>query len=85
MIEMDVIRIAENKNLLDGDTNSHVLKSILALGSMQGAINNMDEHAMKLAFGDALIGMIIAATELDLDLTKCLELSYEKFKRKNGN
>jgi hypothetical protein len=52
---------------------------------MQGAINNMDEHAMKLAFGDALIGMIISAAELDLDLTKCLALSYEKFKRKHGN
>jgi NTP pyrophosphatase (non-canonical NTP hydrolase) len=85
MIEMDVIRIAENKNLLDGDAQPHILKSVLALGSMQGAINNMDEHAMKLGFGDALIGMICAAAILDLDLTRCLELSYEKFERKNGN
>ena len=82
---MDVIRIAEQKNWEDGDAQSHVLKSILALGSMQGAINNMDEHAMKFAFGDALIGMIVAAAQLDLDLTKCLELSYDKYKRKHGN
>ena len=85
MIEMDVIRTAEEKNWGDGDAQSHILKSVLALGSMQGAINNMDEHAMKLGFGDALIGMICAAAILDLDLTKCLEMSYEKFKRKNGN
>lgn len=85
IIEMDVIRFAEKNNLLNGDVNSHILKSILALGTMQGAINNMDEHAMKLAFGDALIGMIFAAAELDLDLIKSLELSFEKVKRKNGN
>ena len=77
--------MAEQKNWEDGDANSHILKAILALGSMQGSINNMDEHAMKLGFGDALVGMICAAAILDLDLTKCLEMSYEKFKRKNGN
>lgn len=82
---MDVIRMAENKNWENGDAQSHILKSIIALGTMQGAINNMDDHAMQLGFGDALVGMIVAAAILDLDLTKCLELSYEKYKRKNGN
>lgn len=82
---MDVIRTAEDKNLIDGDVRKHILKSTIALGSMNNAIESMDEHAMKLAFGDALIGMIIAAAQLDLDLTKCLELSYEKFKRQKFN
>ena len=85
MIEMDVIRIAENKKILDGDINLQILKSIISLEVMQGAMDNNDEHAMKFALGDALIGMICAAAELDLDLTKCLELSYEKFKSKHGN
>ena len=39
---------------------------------------------MKLEMGDILVTLIILSAQLDIDLTECLEMAYEKISKRKG-
>ena len=39
---------------------------------------------MKLEMGDILVTLIILSAQLDIDLTECLEMAYQKISKRKG-
>lgn len=46
-------------------------------------LENFDKD-MKLEMGDILVTLIILSAQLDIDLTECLELAYNKISKRKG-
>ena len=42
------------------------------------------QENMKLEMGDVLVTLIILSAQLDIDLTECLEMAYEKISKRKG-
>ena len=40
--------------------------------------------SLKLEMGDILVTLIILSAQLDIDLTECLEMAYEKISKRKG-
>ena len=42
------------------------------------------EHNLKLEMGDILVTLIILSKQLDIDLVECLDMAYNKIKKRKG-
>jgi NTP pyrophosphatase (non-canonical NTP hydrolase) len=84
-LEMKVIQWGETRGIVQ---NSNALaqtsKTQEELFELIVAIHAKDEAAMKDAYGDILVTLIMGCACADIDLVECLGLAYEQIKDRKG-
>ena len=84
-LEMKTIQWGEARGIVQ---NSNPLaqagKTQEELNELIEAINNDDYDAMKDAYGDILVTLIMGCACADVDLVSCLQLAYDEIKDRSG-
>lgn len=84
-LEMRVIQWGEARGIVQNSTPlAQAQKTQEELDELAEAINNDDYDAMKDAYGDILVTLIMGCATVDIDLVECLELAYNQIKDRKG-
>jgi NTP pyrophosphatase (non-canonical NTP hydrolase) len=85
MIEMNVIRWGEARQIVQNSTPmAQAIKTLEEVGELLDAISSKDRAAMKDAYGDILVTLVMGCATADLDLVECFEHAYEQIKDRKG-
>ena len=84
-----VVHWAFKRDLHQADPNIQWMRVTEEIGEIRDVLLKPTkfedpEQALKDALGDSLVTLIVLATQLKLDLVKCLEIAYEEIKDRNG-
>lgn len=84
-LEIDVIRWGEDRGIVQNSTSmAQAQKSQEELDELITAIHEDDRDAMKDAYGDILVTLIMGCACADLDLVECLQGAYNEIKDRKG-
>ena len=84
-LEMKVIQWGEARGIVQNSTPfAQALKTCEELDELFVAIKNKDVAAMKDAYGDILVTLIMGCACADLDLVQCLNGAYDEIKNRKG-
>ncbi|CAB5187448.1 NTP-PPase_u3 domain containing protein [uncultured Caudovirales phage] len=84
-VEMKVIQWGEARGIVQNSTAyAQALKSQEELNELFEAISKQDVAAMKDAYGDILVTLIMGCACADLDLVECLNGAYDEIKNRKG-
>ena len=83
--EIAVIQWGEARQIVQNSTPyAQAMKTQEELYELFEAIENKDRAAMKDAYGDILVTLIMGCACADLDLVECLNGAYEEIKDRKG-
>jgi len=83
--EISVIQWGEARGIVQNSTPfAQALKTQEELDELFDAIKNKDIAAMKDAYGDILVTLIMGCACADLDLVECLKGAYDEIKHRKG-
>lgn len=84
-IEIAVIQWGEARGIVQNSTPyAQAIKTQEELNELFEAIENKDVAAMKDAYGDILVTLIMGCACADLDLVECLKGAYDEIKHRKG-
>lgn len=84
-VEMQVVQWGEARGIVQNSTAfAQALKTQEELNELFDAINNEDREAIKDAYGDILVTLIMGCAVIDLDLVTCLKGAYSEIKDRKG-
>ena len=84
-LEMKVIQWGEARGIVQNSTAfAQALKTQEELNELVEALNKDDKAAIKDAYGDILVTLIMGCACADIDLVSCLESAYEEIKDRKG-
>ena len=84
-LEMKVIQWGEARGIVQNSTPmAQLRKTLEEVDELSDAITNKDLAAMKDAYGDILVTLIMGCATADIDLVECLELAYNEIKDRKG-
>jgi NTP pyrophosphatase (non-canonical NTP hydrolase) len=84
-LEMKVIQWGEARRIVQNSTPTAQWKKTLEeVNELADALDMNDRDAMKDAYGDILVTLIMGCACADLDLVSCLELAYNEIKDRKG-
>lgn len=84
-LEMKVIQWGEARGIVQNSTPfAQWKKTIEEMIELVEAFANRDEAAIKDAYGDILVTLIMGCACADIDLTECLALAYDQIKDRKG-
>ena len=84
-IEMKVIQWGEARGIVQNSTPAaQAVKTQEELDELVDAIRNGDREAMKDAYGDILVTLVMGCACADLDLVECFKGAYEEIKDRKG-
>jgi len=84
-IEMEVVRWGEARGIVQNSTpKAQWHKTVEEIEELRDAIKADDREAMKDAYGDILVTLIMGCACADLDLVDCLKLAYNQIKDRKG-
>lgn len=84
-LEMLVIQWGEARGIVQNSTPlAQYNKTREEVGELRAAIYENDLDAIKDAYGDILVTLIMGCATADIDLTECLELAYNEIKDRKG-
>ena len=84
-IEMKVIQWGEARGIVQNSTAAaQAVKTQEELDELIDAIRNGDKEAMKDAYGDILVTLVMGCACADLDLVECFKGAYEEIKDRKG-
>ena len=84
-VEMKVIQWGEARGIVQNSTAyAQALKTQEELNELFEAISKQDVAAMKDAYGDILVTLIMGCACADLDLVECLNGAYDEIKNRKG-
>lgn len=84
-LEMKVIQWGEARGIVQNSTPmAQYKKTREEVGELHDAIYNNDRDAMKDAYGDILVTLIMGCATADIDLVDCLEMAYNEIKDRKG-
>lgn len=84
-LEIKVIQWGEARKIVQNSTPAAQWKKTLEeVNELRDAINAGDLDAMKDAYGDILVTLIMGCATVDIDLVSCLELAYKEIKDRKG-
>ena len=84
-LEMKVIQWGEARRIVQNSTPyAQAQKTQEELNELFDAIVKLDRTAMKDAYGDILVTLIMGCATADIDLVSCLELAYNEIKDRKG-
>jgi NTP pyrophosphatase (non-canonical NTP hydrolase) len=85
MVEMDVIRWGEDRQIVQHSTPyAQALKTLEEVQELLDAIQAKDREAMIDAYGDILVTLVMGCATADLDLVSCFKHAYEQIKDRKG-
>ena len=85
MIEMDVVRWGEARQIVqNSNPQAQAIKTLEEVVELMQAIAANDREAMKDAYGDILVTLVMGCATADLDLVKCFAHAYEQIKDRKG-
>ena len=83
--EISVIQWGEARGIVQNSTPyAQALKTQEELNELFEAIENKDVAAMKDAYGDILVTLVMGCACADLDLVDCFKGAYEEIKHRKG-
>lgn len=83
--EMKVIQWGEARGIVQNSTPfAQALKTKEELEELFDAISKDDKDAIKDAYGDILVTLVMGAACADLDLVECFKGAYEEIKDRKG-
>lgn len=83
--EMKVLQWGEARGIVQNSTPyAQALKTHEELNELYDAINNKDVAAMKDAYGDILVTLVMGCACADLDLLTCFQSAYNEIKDRKG-
>ena len=84
-LELKVIRWAEARRIIpNGTPMAQAAKTIEEVGELVAAINAGDNEAMRDAYGDIFVTLIIGSDLANISLLEALEVAYEEIKDRKG-
>lgn len=84
-VEMKVIQWGEARQIVQNSTAfAQATKTQEELNELFEAIESGNREAMKDAYGDILVTLIMGCACADLDLVECLNGAYEEIKDRKG-
>lgn len=84
--EIAVIQWGEARGIVQNSTPyAQAMKTQEELNELFEAIEDNDVAAMKDAYGDILVTLIMGCACADLDLVECLKGAYEEIKHRKGH
>ena len=84
-VEIQVIQWGEARGIVQNSTPfAQALKTKEELNELFEAIEAKDVAAMKDAYGDILVTLIMGCACADLDLVECLKSAYDEIKHRKG-
>jgi len=84
-IEMRVLQWGEARNIVqNSNPMAQAIKTHEELGELFDAIASNDREAMKDAYGDILVTLVMGCATADLDLVSCFNHAYEQIKDRKG-
>jgi len=84
-VEMKVIQWGEARQIVQNSTPmAQAIKTLEEVGELLEAISSKDRLAMKDAYGDILVTLVMGCACADLDLVECFEHAYEQIKDRSG-
>ena len=84
-LEMSVVRWGEQRQIVQNSTPAaQAIKTQEELDELVDAIRTGDREAMKDAYGDILVTLIMGCACADLDLVECLAGAYNEIKDRSG-
>lgn len=84
-VEMKVIQWGEARGIVQNSTAyAQAIKTQEELNELFEAISKQDVAAMKDAYGDILVTLIMGCACADLDLVECLNGAYDEIKNRKG-
>ena len=84
-LELKVIRWAEDRLIIpNSNPRAQAEKTQEELFELNAALDMKDREAMKDAYGDILVTLIIGADLAGLDMCSCLEHAYQQIKNRKG-
>lgn len=83
--EVEVIRWGEARGIVQNSTPyAQALKTQEELNELFEAISKDDREAIKDAYGDILVTLVMGCACADLDLVDCFKGAYEEIKDRKG-
>jgi NTP pyrophosphatase (non-canonical NTP hydrolase) len=84
-LEMSVVRWGEQRQIVQNSTPAaQAIKTTEEVKELHDAIYAGDREAMKDAYGDILVTLIMGCACADLDLVECLAGAYNEIKDRKG-
>jgi NTP pyrophosphatase (non-canonical NTP hydrolase) len=84
-LEIEVIRWGEARQIVQNSTPmAQAQKTQEELDELITAIHEDDREAMKDAYGDILVTLVMGCACADLDLVECFKGAYEEIKDRKG-
>lgn len=84
-VEMKVIQWGEARQIVQNSTAfAQATKTQEELNELFEAIESGDREAMKDAYGDILVTLVMGCACADLDLVECFKGAYEEIKDRKG-
>ena len=84
-LELKVIRWAEARRIIPNATPmAQAVKTIEEVSELVAAINANDRDAMRDAYGDILVTLIIGSDLANISLLEALECAYGEIKDRRG-
>ena len=84
-LEMKVIQWGEARKIVQNSTpRAQLKKTVEETKELRDAIVKGDVAAMKDAYGDILVTLIMGCACADIDLVECLALAYSEIKDRKG-
>ncbi len=84
-VEILTIQWGEARGIVQNSTPyAQALKTKEELDELFDAISKQDVAAMKDAYGDILVTLIMGCACADLDLVECLKGAYDEIKHRKG-
>lgn len=84
-LELKVIRWGEDRGIVQHSTSkAQAIKTSEELGELFDAIEANNQEAMRDAYGDILVTLIMGCACADLDLVSCLDGAYNEIKNRKG-
>jgi NTP pyrophosphatase (non-canonical NTP hydrolase) len=84
--EMQVIQWAQDRQIIPNSTPmAQAIKTKEEVGELFDALMTKDHAALRDAYGDILITLIIGAALADVDLVDCLNDAYNEIKDRKGH
>ena len=84
-IEMKVVQWGEKRGIVQNSTPmAQAQKTQEELDELITAIHEDDRDAMKDAYGDILVTLVMGCACADLDLVECFKGAYEEIKDRKG-
>lgn len=83
--EIKTIQWGEARGIVQNSNPfAQAVKTREELDELFEAIHAKDMDAMKDAYGDILVTLIMGCATVDIDLVECLELAYNEIKDRKG-